>query len=193
MTLADLVGTSGWAEVRATVLRIFPDAREHLEGYRRVFFELLRIAPRSNPMRIVIRTTFREGLDDEPFQEVVGRNGALNRDLEDFEHWGHARDSAVALTETDFGLSLRPWEEWLGMHIDADTLHQFAEPEIIAHCLWDMTFHGFTQAEISEERKELERRVAMLDAMTEEEKERYLIPAEQVFEELRSELEEPHD
>lgn len=77
------------------------------------------------------------------------------------------------------------------MQVDFDTLDRLSAAEIVAHCLWEMTFFGFTQAEIAAERAELERRVAEVEAMTEEEKKEKLIPHERVLEELESLLKDP--
>ena len=57
--------------------------------------------------------------------------------------------------------------------------------DVIAHCLNDMTFHGFSEAEVREFRDELDRRVAEIDEMSEEQKARTLIPAEKVFSKLK--------
>ena len=43
---------------------------------------------------------------------------------------------------------LAHWAEWLGMEIDPDTLTRYTEPDIIAHCLWEMTFFGYTLEDI---------------------------------------------
>ena len=42
-----------------------------------------------------------------------------------------------------YALDYDPWENWLGMEIDADTRKRFTDAEIIAACLWEMTFFAF--------------------------------------------------
>jgi len=37
------------------------------------------------------------------------------------------------------------FERWLGFYIDEDTLAKLSHPNIIAHCLVEMTFFGFEQ------------------------------------------------
>jgi hypothetical protein len=88
------------------------------------------------------------------------------------------------LISADFSLSFQRWEEWLASEIDGTTRAGFTGPEILAHCIWDMTFHGFEQVTIQEELAELNRRVDEIDGMTKE-REKFLIPAD----ELRSNLE----
>ena len=72
------------------------------------------------------------------------------------------------------------------MGIDPATLERFTAAQIVSHCLWEMTFHGYEQTEIAARRDELSRQIAEVDAMTDEEKERKLIP----FERLREEIDE---
>ena len=37
------------------------------------------------------------------------------------------------------------WEKWLGIKIHPDTLQNYDPKDIIIHCLWEMTFYGYTQ------------------------------------------------
>jgi hypothetical protein len=179
-----LVGVADWADVERSLVQHYPDASESLDGYRETFFRLRDLRPVATTMRICVRTTFRPALDDHPFLEVVGRDGTLNRDSEDFNYLGESDDSVYALSEAEFALELRPWSEWLGMDIDADTLGKHLSSEIVAHCLREMTWFGFDETAIDAQRQELERCVDEVNAMTEEEKKERLIPMEQVLGEL---------
>lgn len=186
MTLAELITSVDWTEVKSAVLWNYPDVEKSIEAYRKVFIALRRMDAVASNMRLVVRRTFREGLDEEPFVEVVGRDGTLNRDLEDFECLGKSLDSEYANSEADFAVTLEPWEHWLGMELDPATLESYTKPVVAAHCIWEMTFHGFEQSQIQEAREELRRRVDELNAMTEEERKEKLIPMEQ----LRRDVEE---
>lgn len=70
------------------------------------------------------------------------------------------------------------------MELDRATLEAYSGPDIIAHCLWEMTFFGFDQETIKEQGEELKRRAKELDGMTEEERKQKLIPWEEVRKEL---------
>src|SRR5699024_5304230 len=72
------------------------------------------------------------------------------------------------------------------MRIEQGTEETYSPAQIIAFALWEMTFHGFTEAENRAVQEELQRPVAELDAMTNEERKARLIPAEQVFAELEA-------
>jgi hypothetical protein len=54
------------------------------------------------------------------------------------------------------------------MTIEPETLVTYSPAHVIAHCLNDMTFHGFNEADIREFRDELDRRMAEAKKMSEE-------------------------
>ena len=186
MTFLELLESVGWPETKAILLWSHPEVAESLDDYRLVLAKLRKLVPIEGNMRILLKETIREGPDDEPFIEVVGRNGQLNRDQCDFKYFQDSVDAEYANAETDFSLSLEPWEHWLGMRIDAGTVDEFAAPQIAAHCLWDLTFHGFEQWQVQETMDEIKRRVDEIDAMTEEERKEKLIPMEEVMRKLES-------
>ncbi len=186
MKLSELIAAVGWADVKASLLWNHPGAKNAIEGYRRAFSFLRKLDAVASNMRLVVRKTFREGLDEAPFIEVSGRDGTLNRDQADFKYLGQSADPEYANAETDYSLALEPWERWLGMDIDPATRATYAEPQIVAHCLWEMTFHGFEPSQIQTERDELRRRIDELETMTEEEKKERLISWEQVLKELEN-------
>jgi hypothetical protein len=170
-----------WAAVEHSLLERYPYAQKSLEGYRQIFFELRRLTPIVGPMRLLIRTVAQPSLNDQPFPEVIGKDGSLNRDQHDFQFRGQAEDSPYALSETEFSLEFEPWNEWLGMAIDADTLNAYPPSEIVAHCLHEMTFFGFDETEIAAQRAELTRLADQITGMSEEERKKNLIPMDQVL------------
>lgn len=135
-------------------------------------------------MRICLEEVFREGIDEEPYVDVFGKDGTLNKDLPDFHHFSKTASKEFANSETSFALDLVPWEEWLGMELDPSAFDAYSAPDIVAHCLWEMTFFGFDKETIRKQRDEIEGRAREIDAMTEDERKRKLIPWEQVRDEL---------
>lgn len=57
----------------------------------------------------------------------------------------------------EFSLSLTPWSQWLSSSLSKDILNNYSQEEIISHCLFEMTFHGFS--EVKKAKKELDTRV----------------------------------
>jgi Family of unknown function (DUF6557) len=61
------------------------------------------------------------------------------------------------------GLDLSPWDEWLALRVPQSLLDKMTAAEIVAHCVWEMTFYGFTQEKIAAFRAELECSVKEID------------------------------
>jgi hypothetical protein len=190
MTFAEVLDQISWANLKAALLWCYPDESESLEGYRILYGKLKGLNPQHSEMRIVVKETYRPRIDDEPFTEVIGRNGERNRDQADFEHIREHVESGWADQESDFSLSYHRWSEWLGMSIDASTLENVPLPQIAAHCMSDMTFHGFDETDARGVLEEVKERVAELDAMTPEERAKSLIPHEHVMKAPKSKFAE---
>ena len=187
MTFAELIAETSWAEVKAALLWLYPDQGQYVPDYRNVFRELRRIRPEPDQMRIAIECRTIPGFDEGPAPEVIGRNGTLNRDLNDFKFLGTDATPEYGAEEAVWSLSLRARRNWLGMTIEPSTLAEYSPAQVVAQCLNEMTFHGFSEAENREVREELQRRVAEIDAMSEQERAENLIPAEKVFADIKAE------
>jgi len=188
MNLKELVCSTIWCDVKASLINGYPDAKRSIEGYELLFSTLSSLIPQKTNMRIFIERVFRDGIDEQPFVEVSGKNGTLNRNLSDFQHLGKPQDSEYANSEASFALEMVPWEEWLDMEIDPASQQDYSGSEILAHCLWEMTFFGFDQTTIRNQKEELSRRVKELDNMTEDEKKERFIPMEQVLKKIETKL-----
>lgn len=191
MNLKELVCRTNWCDVKSSLIKAYPDAERSIEGYESVFSSLSTLIPQKTNMRIFIERVPREGIDEQPFVDVSGKDGTLNKNLSDFQHLGKPQDSEYANSEASFALEMVPWEEWLDMEIDSASQKDYSCSEILAHCLWEMTFFGFNQITIRNQKEELDRRVEELNNMTEEEKKEKLIPMEQVLDEIETKLTKP--
>lgn len=52
-----------------------------------------------------------------------------------------------------YSLSLSSWSEWLNYYVGKDVLNSYTPNEIVAHCLWEMTFHGDSEEKVTAKRK----------------------------------------
>lgn len=130
MNLHDLIHKYIFAEVDRVLCELYPDIGSDpiiIFDYAEVYNELLALEPVGNATVIVIEEVEDEVADDGVYTDVFG----IIDTVEDFD--------------TRYALDFTPWQEWLGMDIAAETLSAYTETEIIAHCLWEMTFMGFTQ------------------------------------------------
>ena len=145
MKLNRLLATQSWEEVWATLLRLYPDQEEGIEHYRYVFETLNTLNPDETTMRICIEAIVDEDTG-ATYHDVSGKDGTLHKEQIDGPE--EFRQGDLGDQEVSWAIEIRDWAEWLGMEIDPDTLTRYAEPDIIAHCLWEMTYFGFTPENI---------------------------------------------
>jgi len=158
MTFQDLIRNHHWLSIETELLRLYPDQKSQCDAYREVFEGLLRLVP--DESAIVIRLS--ECTDEEePYVQVDGYHADGRIDPQ-------SGNDALALDFT-------PWEEWLGMKVDPSAFLEFTDLEIIAHCLYEMTFIAFDQNEIRQQLESLKKTAEELENMTPEEREKNTI------------------
>ena len=176
--LSQLIQTTPWAEIQAALMEVCPDAETHLRDYQQLAEELRCLQPSSSSMRISIAMVDLEDPPGGRALDVTGSDGTLNRQIEGFEQLLPPAAEEYGRQEAKFSLCLRPRAEWLGMAIDDRTMVGFSAAEIIAACLYEMSFHGFDEAEVVAFSRELEQRADQLSALSADEKTRVLVPVE---------------
>ena len=167
-------------EVWATLRKLYPEQKKSCDGYKQVFSELRTMKPKGTKMRIIVEEVPAER-NQEAYVHVSGKNGTLKK----AGHSKHFKDDGKGIQEESFAIEYTPWEEWLGMIIDPVSSENFSEIEIIAHCLWEMTFAGFDQPSIKEKINELKGIAEEIDNMTEDERKEKLIPMEEIGKEFK--------
>jgi hypothetical protein len=155
MKFKELIDKYDWDEVRSAFLQLYPDQEENIEGYKQVFSELRTIKPVETKMRIVIEDVFDE-YDKGYHVHVSGKDGTLNKE----SNPEHFKDDELGNQEVSYGIEFTDWGEWLAMEIDHESLARYSELDIIAHCLWEMTFYGFTREKIKKQLTQLEKELA---------------------------------
>jgi hypothetical protein len=176
--LIELIQTTRWTDVKHKLLEKYPDS--DASAYERAYLNLRSLEVRENPMRIQLEWVEALEAGDAPYIDVNGYDGSLHRDREDFSMYSAEAKASMGDQEVRFALDLTPWEEWLGMGIAPETLETFQPAEIAAHCLWEMTWHGFDQAKTQAFREQLNATAASLQAMTPEERSRNTIPIQDI-------------
>jgi hypothetical protein len=112
---------------------LYPDQVKNIKGYKFCLKELRKLEPSISDDEIWLEINIDE--HDNKFVDVFGKTYE-GKD----EHFG-----------LDFNLR----EKWLGDFIAEETLKKFKLIEILAHCLYEMTFWGFTNAKIKKQIKML--------------------------------------
>jgi len=148
MVLKELLHKHNWPDIRSALVRLYPDQKGSIIAYKKVFRMLRAMQPTETKMRIVIENIFDE-CEGKYYASVSGKNGTLRKE----EEPEIFKDDSE---EMSWGLDFTDWGEWLGMEIDSGTLASYSGLDIIAHCLWEMTWWGFTPEKVEAESRMLE-------------------------------------
>jgi hypothetical protein len=184
MKFKELFSNIEWKDIEESLLKNYPDASGNIASYKNVFIDLFSLEPAETNFRIYLKKVFDKDFDDEPHVEVFGKDGTLNKEIDDFKYMGERTDSVAANSEVEYALELSDWEEWLGMEIDEKTAQNYSISEIAAHCLWEMAFFGYDKTAVQEQRDALNKRVKEINSMSDEERKEKLIPSEKIKENL---------
>ena len=142
MTFAEILRNADIEEVKRVILWFYPFQKDSIEGYERVYDTLLGIEPQPSEMKLKIEHVKGETDPDDEYEAV----------------------SAIDLSDGEsYSISHCPWAEWLGLEVSADTLEKYNINEIVAHCLYDMTFYGFDEEKIQAFRDMLNEEVENID------------------------------
>lgn len=159
MKFKEIVNRVEWENVRQSLITLYYKDIEipSLEEYFNVFNQINNMEEKdSEGMRLYVEKI----KDDEgnEYIEVIGRNGKLQKESSDFEYFKDNIDEEFANSEITYALEMTPWKKWLGMDVPITVIQNFNFPDIVAHCLYEMTFMGYNQDEIQDKLEELERR-----------------------------------
>ena len=133
MILKELINQVEWPDVAIALVSDHPWCRKSLDGYRIVFETLSLMDTDDSGFCIKIELSPDILEPKRLYPDVVGIKDGVD------ERWG---------------LSFSPWKEWLGMVVCQDTLDTFSASRIVANCLYDMTFYGFTEETINQVMKD---------------------------------------
>ena len=133
MDLKELLKTTPWQDIAIALVTAYPNQRKLLEGYQIVFETLKLMAPKDSDL--TLHVVYDDSDSEDGGHDVYGTKS----DKPD-ERWG---------------LLFVSWAEWLGMELAPETLSTYSYSQIVALCLFEMTFFGFTEYLREEKNKEL--------------------------------------
>lgn len=136
MIFKDLLLTVEWLPVRYYLMEGYPEttSMEQTGRYEELFYSLQEREPdvqREDCYTIEVDYVFEE--------HSVGQSG--------YFHVNGRKPGC----EDAYALELSPWAEWLGWNVRISP--GMPEAEFVAHCLWEMTFFGFEESRIEEQRR----------------------------------------
>jgi len=142
VTLHELLSSASWSDVATALRKHYPEDVQDLERYRAAFEKMSQMTPEPSSFRLNIES-------HEP-DEDDARSVAVS--CTDGSFCEHRRGESV------WGLDFRKWAECLGMEVPQERRVAFTDAEVVAHCLWDLTWHGFDEADGQEYLEELQQR-----------------------------------
>jgi hypothetical protein len=150
-TLKSIIDRNDWQNVKDTLLKLYPDQEDTIEAHQNVFEKLKTMTPKKTKMVLYIKDRIED--DGQIYKDVYGKDGRTNReDYEENNYWMVEAQGKDLDDEIDWALDFMEWNKYLGMAIGKETLEKYNELEIIASCLWDMTFYGYDEEDIQKKR-----------------------------------------
>jgi len=140
MKFVELMYKYKWDEICSVLISLYPNDQKNISGFKMVFEQLQTLMPAETNMRIILKEVFDE-FENERYTCVSGVDGTLKKE----ENPEIFKDDKIGNQEVSYGIEFTNWEEWLGMDIDPESTSNYHETDIIAHCLWEMSFYGYTQ------------------------------------------------
>lgn len=147
MKLKELILKNSWKSVWGTGIFVshYHESQNVERNYRNVYRFLRSTKPGKTEMQIWLT----ESYDDIDERMNVYVHGIKSGDTaEKPEFWGIEFDN---------------WGEWLDMEIRNDIKRPITEPEIIAHCLYELTFYGWYPGESAPVIEDADRRARLLN------------------------------
>ncbi len=164
MKLSEIIHRNNWLSIEMTFRNLYQSDEDDINAHKEAFEKLLLLPEESSNIQIAIRH-IKE--DEDEYYEVSGIETTMDKGEEKTEH---------------LSIEFTPWSEWLGMQISKETENKFNELEIISHCLYEMTYAGFTEEEIQNEFSTFKSTVEEYKNMTEEEKKKNTISLDELME-----------
>lgn len=143
-TLASILKDVEFESVFGRLCKWYPREERNKSGYESVFNILLTLTPKKshnlNDSFIAAELT-QYPLNDDSYDSCLDIYGTK------------PKNDGVR-----YGMEFCPWVDWVSMFITQESLDNFSKEDIVAGCLYEMTFFGFTEEKISNELKKMEDR-----------------------------------
>ncbi|MFA5326892.1 MAG: DUF6557 family protein [Prolixibacteraceae bacterium] len=167
MKLNDLIKSYNWLSIEMTLLRLYPDQETMVNDYQHVFEKLKFLEPDDYDMSIVLTENDCDGDNETEVKTYVDVSG-------------RKKEKGPNSITDNYAIEFVEWKKWLGMDLAPETTKNFSGLEIIAHCLYEMTFIGYNEEEIKEQFDTINDRVEDYKNLTTKEKEEKTISLDEL-------------
>ncbi len=174
MILKEIIKTNNWLSIELTLINLYPDQEDVVNDYKRVFEKLEFLEEENNDMLIVL-TEYLEDYDEKTDTETTYVD-VSGRKLKE-------KENSFC---NSYALEFVKWEKWLGMELAPETLQIFNELEIIAHCLYEMTFISYEEEEIQEQFDAITDKMEEYKSLSNQEKKDKTLSKEELKEKLKN-------
>lgn len=138
------------------------ESKKSLDSYKTVYNNLLTMEVKDNKEMYIFVVEEKDYFEDEKYFNVLGL------DIKDGE---------------SYAIEFMDWSDWLGSNVVEKSVEKLGSVIFVAECLKEMTFLGFEEERMTEEREELNRRVESIKSGEAE-----FLSSEEFFEKLSEEL-----
>jgi hypothetical protein len=140
-TVGELFHSLDRDEVIAAILRLYPEQPgDHPDGYLQAW-DIIRAKQAASPSDVICELYMHPSFDDPP-EMFVGVHGRKDGD------------------EDRYAIEYNPWVEWLSMPIDVlPECGDLPEIDVLAHIFWEMTWAGYDDQQIEDQKTEIMDRV----------------------------------
>lgn len=141
MLFKNLIDRVGYLDVFTVLVNYYGINRSTAEAHLKVLMDLKGMTPRESKMVLAC--------------EWVKGHPSIDPGCDGYWHVFGEIDDTQDIESCC--LEFTPWAEWLGMEIKNP--HYLSDSEFVAHCLYEMTFYGFTEAAIQNLMDDIEKNI----------------------------------
>lgn len=142
--LSDVLKEVKFEDVFEWLIYWFPDQESSKEGYESVFNSLLERKPKKHDLNDLFICVERLKDDFDPDDKDS-----------DKEYLNVCGVKVVGNDNTRYGIEFCSWDSWVSMFITDNSFKRLSKEEIVAGCLYEMTFFGFTEEKVKDKEEQL--------------------------------------
>ena len=135
--LADLLNEVSFDPVFYKLCHWFNDQEGSRNGYESVFNKLVLMNPKKHRL-------------DDLFIEIH-----IVKEDDGSEWLNVSGVSVLGSDTTSYGIEFNPWRDWVSSFITQKTLDTLDKEDIVAACLYEMTFFGFEEQRVQDEKNKI--------------------------------------
>ncbi len=140
MKFGELIQKHPWESIKDLFFQLYPDEIKRARHYAKAYAYLLKVEPLSTKYELHVKHVVFDMETNIPTGDVFGVMPDRKPVGDEF-------------FMNNFALELTDWGEWISMPIHPSTIERMPEEEIMAHCMHEITWCGYTNAYIQQRLK----------------------------------------